>query len=116
MAKGQEINMGIEHTKEAFYSNGFNIIFGAELFIDFRQTLPRDDETPNGIIRSFAAKHQPIIMTPQTAKMLFIILKEQIEEVEKKSGTEIILPENWRAKPLDNGDVSSSSTSTSYIR
>lgn len=116
MQDKQQINQEIEHIKEAFYGNGFAVFGqGTEILIDFRQTLPRDDETPNGIIRSIVAKHQPIVISPQVAKMLLTILKEQLENVEKAIGGEIKLPPNWRAQPQNKNDKGSSTTET-YIR
>ena len=112
MAEKQNINQNIDHSKEAFYANGFAIFCGGEITIDFRQTLARDDETTNGSMRSLSAKHQPIVITPQTAKMLFTILKEQVDAIEKNIGKEIELPKEWRTKPQkseENGVSSSSS-------
>ena len=113
MPEKQTINQELDHSKEVFYANGFALFFqGNECYIDFRQTMPRDDETPNGVMRSIVAKHQPIIFTPQTAKMLLTILKEQMDSIEKAIGKEIELPKEWRAKPQspeDKGSFASSS-------
>lgn len=95
-----QINAELDHSKEAFYANEFSIwVRNTETLIDFRQALPRGDVLPNGdFIPSLVNKHQPIAIPVLTAKMLIIILKEQLEEFEKKNG-EIRLPDNWRIKP-----------------
>lgn len=116
----QNINEEIDHLKEAFYSNGFTFwLQGAEAVIDFRQTLPRNDFVGgNNNIFSIAHKHQAIIMSPQTAKMISIILHEQLAKFEKENG-EIKLPENWKAKPkteTQTKEASSGTADTSYIR
>ncbi len=69
MPEKQTINQGLDPSKEVFYANGFALfIQGNECYIDFRQTMSRVDETPNGVMRSIVAKHQPIVFTPQIAK------------------------------------------------
>ena len=115
MAEKQNINQEIDHSEAAFYANGFSISSGSEVLFDFRQTLTRDDVTSNGPLKSVVAKHQPVVMSPQVAKMLLMILKEQVDGMEKAFGKAIELPKEWRVKP-ESAEDKKSSISSPYIR
>lgn len=93
----QKLNEETEHMKEVFYANNFAFwLNGNEATIDFRQSVARSDVVNNENVLFLVNKHQAIVMPPQIAKMLSILLEEQIKFMEKKGG-EIKLPENWRA-------------------
>lgn len=93
----ESINEELDHSKDAFYANGFSVwMGGAEALIDFRQMLMRSDAVGGGTLNSVATKHNSVVMNPQMAKMLLNALKEQIANYEKNVG-EIKLPENWKA-------------------
>ena len=99
----QKLNFEIDHSKEAFYSNDFGVIHKLnEVVLDFRQALQRLDVLPtpdggNNAINSVSIKHNPIVTQLSTLKMFYLILKEQIEKIEREQG-EIKLPEKWKAE------------------
>lgn len=93
----QKLNEETEHMKEVFYANNFAFwLNNNEATIDFRQSTARNDVVNNENVLFIVHKHQAITMPPQIAKMLSILLTEQISLIEKKEG-EIRLPENWKA-------------------
>ena len=48
---------------------------------------------------SVTVKHKPIVMQPETVKMLSLMLRENVRKLEKEIG-EIELPKEWKlAKP-----------------
>ncbi len=114
MANEQAIDQEIDRSKEAFFATDISVWpQSGVITFDFRQTLPRADAAEGKSIPSLITKHQPVVVTPHLAKMLLIILKEQLDGIEKNVG-EIKLPENWRVtgSHKDKG----ASVTESYIR
>ena len=109
----QKVNEEIDHTNEAFYANNFAFwLNGNEVTIDFRQSTARNDAVGAENILSVVSKHRTIVIPPQIAKMFAVLLKEQIDDLEKKHG-EIKLPEGWRStKPVN--DKKSRGSTESY--
>jgi len=113
----QQINLGIDHSKEVFYTNDFGVIASKnnEITLDFRQTLPRIDALPNGqVVRSMQVKHNPILIQPTLLKMLVIILKEELEKIEKEQG-EIKLPEKWKMEKDKDKTITTRVETPDYI-
>ncbi len=107
------LNESVDNSNVAMYVNAFAaFVNGNEAVLDFRQTTPRSD-TPQGTgVMTLVTKHETIIMPTYVSKMLLIILKEQIDGVEKQFG-EIKLPPEWR--PTKSKDGAAHGTA-SYIR
>jgi hypothetical protein len=114
MEQKQNVNEEVDHNNEAFYANGFGVwVNQNEATIDFRNTLPRTDMVNGSNLFSIVTKHSTVVLPAYMSKMLLIILKEQVDALEKATG-EIKLPDNWRAsKPKDGG---STTGKVSYIR
>jgi len=114
----QHVNVEVDHSKEVFYTNDFavNVSRNREIVIDFRQTLPRADVLPNGqAINSISVKHTAIIMQPTLMKMLVLILKENLEKLEKEMG-KIKLPDKWKmGKKKEKIIATKSESSVGYI-
>jgi hypothetical protein len=98
----QQVKVELDHSKEAFYSNDFAVLVPSthQIVIDFRQTLPRMDVVAKGqSMTSVTVKHTPIVMQPETVKMLSLMLRENVKKLEKEIG-EIELPKEWKlSKP-----------------
>ncbi len=107
MSKKKQKKMQVDHRTDVFYSNGFsvNVNDNGDIIVDFRQSLPRTDITPDKkVISTLTVKHRPVVMRPKHMKMLAEILSSNIEEFEEEHG-EIELPENWRVSSKDEEEA-----------
>jgi len=99
----RKYNFGINHGKEAFYANGVSININADKFtLDFRQTTQRMDDFGEKAQTTIFTQHNTLILDPAMTKGLLTILKQGIENYEKKFG-KIKLPKQTKVK--SKGDI-----------
>jgi hypothetical protein len=83
----RNVNVQIDHRKEAFYSDSISIIYNPSKFIlDFKQNTPRIDSVHGKSQETIAVKHNVIILDVRFAKIFLNTLKKSIEGFEKKHG------------------------------
>ncbi|MDY6770297.1 MAG: DUF3467 domain-containing protein [Candidatus Nanohaloarchaea archaeon] len=94
---------------ESFYADAVTIMHGqGKIVLDFKTTVPRFDQTEDDAQHTLVTEHSPVALTPQTAKMLYNLLEDNIEDYEETFG-EIELPEQ------DGGDETAAEDTTGYI-
>src|SRR6267378_2188089 len=104
----REMNANVDYGKEAFYANGVTVITAPnEVVLDFSQALQRTDSfIDNPQINTIAVRHHAVVIQFMMLKMLTLILKDEVDRLEKAVG-EIKLPPNWRAKDVRGASASS---------
>lgn len=71
--------------EEAFYSDSFSTFFNPGQFvIDFKQSIPKIEESDEKQEQKTVVSHRPILMNPALAKKLYKILEKNIEKYEEK--------------------------------
>ena len=101
MENKKQLEVRIDHGKEAFYSNAISVIHSpAKFIINFKQTTPRLDTVGNQKKQVIAVHHKSIILDPDMAKIFLNILRENIGNYEKKFG-KIELPK----KQVNKGET-----------
>ena len=112
MAEKQNINLNLDHSNAAFFSDGMSLFNRKDkFFIDFRQTSPRIDMVGEKQHYSHAVKHSTIVVDPVMAKALFQLLKDSISKYEKQFG-KISLPKEKKTKKQEVEQVT---TDRNYI-
>jgi len=112
MAEKQNINVNMDHSNPAFFSDGISLFNRKDkFFIDFRQTSPRIDIVGEKQHYSHAVKHSTIVLDPIIAKALFKLLKDSIGKYEKQFG-KIDLPKQEKTKKQEKEQVT---TDRNYI-
>ena len=112
MAEKQNINLNLDHSNAAFFSDGMSLFNRKDkFFIDFRQTSPRIDMVGEKQHYSHAVKHSTIVIDPIMAKAWFQLLKDSISKYEKQFG-KINLPKEKKTKVQEVEQVT---TDRNYI-
>src|SRR3989338_7260174 len=112
MAEKQNINLNLDHSNAAFFSDGISLFNRKDkFFIDFRQTSPRIDMVGEKQHYSHAVKHSTIVLDPVMAKALFQLLKDSMGKYEKQFG-KINVP---KQKKTEKEVVEQVSIDKSYI-
>ena len=84
MPEKKRINVNIDHSEPAFFTDSVTISHSPNKFIlDFVQVTPRFDRMGPEIQQSLVIKHKTIVMDPIMAKNILEILKENMEKYEK---------------------------------
>ncbi|NOX71564.1 MAG: DUF3467 domain-containing protein [Candidatus Micrarchaeota archaeon] len=83
----RNVNLNIDHSEAAFYSDSISIIFNPSKFIlDFKQSIPRMDQIQGKEQETIAVKHKTVIIDARFAKSFVETLKKAVENYEKKFG------------------------------
>jgi len=82
---------------DSFYTNEISITFGpAQFSFDFKNISPRVDMRSQDGAKTFALKHNVIILDPYQVKNFISILNDAITRFEKEFGT-IEMPKQLKA-------------------
>ncbi len=101
MESKKQIEVRVDHGKEAFYANSISIIHSpAKFIINFKQVTPRIDTVGEQKKQTIAVKHNTIILDPDLIKVFLQILKENLANYEKRFG-KIPSPK----KPVKKGKI-----------
>ncbi|MDY6766517.1 MAG: DUF3467 domain-containing protein [Candidatus Nanohaloarchaea archaeon] len=88
----------------AFSADAVTIMHGkGKIVLDFKATVPRFDQAEGDSQHTIITEHDPVVLNPQTAKMLHSLLEENIADYEEKFG-EIEMPEQDVTDEEDVGD------------
>ncbi|MEM5792840.1 MAG: DUF3467 domain-containing protein [Candidatus Aenigmatarchaeota archaeon] len=83
----RKINVNIDHTEPAFFSDYLVVSHSPNKFIlDFVQVTPRFDKIGDDMQQSLVMKHKTIMVDPPVAKNIMETLKDNIEKYEKNFG------------------------------
>jgi len=94
MEKEKRVNVSVDHSMPAFFSDNVTISHNQTKFIiDFSQTIPGFDNIGGNMQQSFTIKHNSVMIDPQFAKVFSDILTKNIKKFEKKFG-KIKVPKN----------------------
>ncbi len=89
---------------DAFAADAVTIMHGkGKIVLDFKSTVPRFDQMEGDSQHTIITEHDPIVLNPQTAKMLHSLLEDNIEDYEEKFG-EIETPEKNESDEEDVED------------
>jgi hypothetical protein len=98
MEKKERVNLKIDHSKDAFFTDNVSVLHNPSKFIiDFSQTVPRLDNINGKMQQTFTIKHDTVILDPQFAKSFADILSKNVKSYEKKFG-KISLPKKKSVK------------------
>lgn len=76
-----------ESDEEAFFADSFSVLFNPKQFVfDFKQKVPRVENSDEGHEQRTMTSHTPVLMTPELAKRISKILEKNVEKYEKKFG------------------------------
>lgn len=110
MEEKKRINVSMDHTEPAFFTDNVTVWHNPSKFvIDFIQASPRFDQFGDKNQQTIAVKHKTIMMDPALAKIFLNVLKENVGNYEKKVG-KITVPKRKKQK---KGMASTSKTSKS---
>jgi hypothetical protein len=114
----QKINFVI-NDGDSFYANEISITFGpAQFSADFKNISPRVDMRGQDGSKTFALKHNVVIMEPFQAKNFIKVLNDAIVRYEKDFGT-IEMPKQLKAAEkkfkLDNKPSKNTPSVPSYF-
>ncbi len=94
MEKEKRVNISVDHSNPAFFSDNVTISHNQTKFIiDFSQTMPSFDNIGGNMQQSFVIKHNSVMVDPQFAKVFSDILQKNVKKYEKKFG-KIKVPKN----------------------
>ena len=98
MEKEKRVNVSVDHSNPAFFSDNVTISHNQNKFIvDFSQTIPSFDNIGGNMQQSFIIKHNSVMIDPQFAKVFSDILQKNIKKYEKKFG-KIKIPKDAEKK------------------
>jgi hypothetical protein len=102
MEKEEKINFAI-NDGETFYANEISISFGpAQFSLDFKNISPRIDARSQDGTKTFALKHNVVILDPTQTKNFVAMLSDIVSRYEKQFG-KINVPKQTKSpkgKPL----------------
>ncbi len=71
----------------SFYADNLAIIFREDkIFLDFKKSAPRLDRFGKNKKQTVVSEHNPVIVSPEKAKMFKNLLEKNIERYEEKFG------------------------------
>jgi hypothetical protein len=98
MEKDKRVNISVDHSSPAFFSDNVTISHNQSKFIvDFSQTIPSFDNIGGSMQQSFIIKHNSVMIDPQFAKVFSDILQKNVKKYEKKFG-KIKIPKDSEKK------------------
>jgi hypothetical protein len=104
----KQLEVRIDHGREAFYSNAISVIHSPGKFtIDFRQAVPRVDDIGEQKKQTLVVSHSSVLLDPNMAKIFVRILAENVRRYERSFGR-IALPKKQakgRAAEAAESDV-----------
>lgn len=79
-----QMNINVDHTEHAFYSDGFTISHRPNKFIfDFTQSVPKFDVVNGKMHQTVCVKHKTIVMDPALAKDFMKRMHDNMGKYEK---------------------------------